>query len=110
MFGLLTGLVLTLVLSAFPTSQPQWKTDDRGQLILRPFEHAPYPHSSRAQGYKGRATTYPYEGHYDDSTVAVFIPKGYAPADTVDYVVHFHGHGNHVAKVLTQYKLIEQLA
>jgi hypothetical protein len=92
------------------TTQPSWQHLPQGELILRPFANAPYPHPSREHGFKGRATTYPADPHYVDSTVGVFVPAGYATADTVDYVVHFHGHNNHVAKVIPQYQLIEQMA
>jgi hypothetical protein len=91
------------------TSKPTWQKSPLGELILRPFDSAPYPHQSRENGFKSKTTTYPAESHYMDSTVGIFIPEGYVPGDTVDYVVHFHGHNNHVSKVLPEYKLPEQL-
>jgi hypothetical protein len=43
--------------------------------------------------------------------VGIVIPDGYQAAeDAVNYVVHFHGHSNHVTKVLEMFKLGEQLA
>ena len=92
------------------TTQPAWQTIAGGQLILRPFRCAPYPHSSRADGFKGRATTYPVSPHYTDSTVGLFIPPHYRVGESVDYVVYFHGHNNHVSKVIPQYRLAEQFA
>jgi hypothetical protein len=92
------------------STQPAWAQTAIGWTILRPFEHAPYPHSSREDGWKGKSETYPKAGHYDDSTVGIFIPADYAPSETVNYIVHFHGHKNTVANVLTQYHLPEQLA
>src|SRR5579864_7706619 len=86
-------------------TQPAWQSTVRGQLILRSFRNAPYPHASREAGFKGRATTYPAFPHYTDSTVGIFIPTGYRPGETVDYIVHFHGHNNHVSKVIPQYRL-----
>jgi hypothetical protein len=77
------------------TSQPAWQTIEQGELILRPFNNAPFPHKSR---------------DYTDSTVAIFIPRDYRAGEVVNYVVHFHGHKNNVAHVLEQYKLIEQFA
>jgi aldose 1-epimerase len=90
--------------------QPSWQSVPEGELILRPFPSAPYPHASREKGYQGKSTTYSPEAHYSDSTVGIFIPAGYKPGESVDYVVHFHGHNNHVAKVIPQYKLMEQMA
>jgi len=103
--------LLAALLAAGPSTEPNhdWTTNDLGQLIFRPFKSAPYPHPSRANGYKGSATTYPVAGHYDDSTVAIFIPRNFVQRDTVNYVVHFHGHANHISKVVPQYKLPEQL-
>lgn len=90
-------------------SQPTWKTNQYGQLILRPFAHAPYPHESRKNGHKYNDEFFSYAGHYDDSTVGIFIPADYKPSDVVNYVVHFHGWENHVSRVVEQYQLMRQL-
>jgi len=91
--------------SSFAQAQPAWQNVPEGQLILRPFKNAPYPHSSREHGFKD----FPREPHYTDSTVGIFIPAGYRAGDAVDYVVHFHGHKNHVSKVFEHYQLPQQL-
>jgi hypothetical protein len=105
-------LAITMLTSraAAQTTRPTWQQSPEGQLILRPFDHAPYPHASRAEGFKGSKQFFPKSRHYDDSTVAVFIPRNYTPADSVNYLVHFHGHMNHVSKVITTYRLCEQLS
>lgn len=87
-----------------------WRTTAEGQTVLRPFASAPYPHPSRANGFTTASGSYPYAGHYDDSTVGVFIPAGYRPSATVDFVVHFHGHLNNVANVLDRFALRSQFA
>lgn len=108
--ALSTLFALTLTqLAQGQATQPAWQSAAGGQLILRPFHYAPYPHSSREAGFKGRAATYPASPHYTDSTVGIFIPPGYLPGEAVDYIVHFHGHNNHVSKVIPQYRLAEQL-
>jgi methylmalonyl-CoA mutase cobalamin-binding subunit len=94
--------------AAGPAAAAQWQKTPEGEMILRPFANAPYPHKSRENGFKGSKTTYGPE-HYADSTVGIVIPAGYRPGDTVDFVVHFHGHMNHVSNVLTKYKLPQQL-
>jgi hypothetical protein len=86
-----------------------WETSQYGQTMLRPFPHAPYPHSSRMKGYTNDGQVFPYKDHYDDSTVGIFIPKDYKPGDVVNYVVHFHGWHNYVANVLTHYELPRQM-
>jgi methylmalonyl-CoA mutase cobalamin-binding subunit len=103
--------VVMLSISAFAqTSQPAWEKNELGELILRPFDHAPYPHASRDKGYQGRSKFYEKAGHYDDSTVGVFVPASFAPGEAVNYVVFFHGHVNRAASAIKQYKLLEQVA
>lgn len=99
-----TLALLVLFLAPATTQTADWQRLPEGQLILRPFEHAPYPHPSRDKGFK----TFGPE-HYQDSTVGLFIPAGYEPGDRVNYIVHFHGHVNNVANVLKKYKLEQQL-
>ena len=115
LFALLAGIGLIAAAGAAtpstkPTSKPVWQKTAYGELILRPFEHAPYPHKSREDGHKYDTTIFPRDPHYVDSTVGIVIPPNYKPGETVDYIVHFHGWGNHVSKVIDQYKLMQQLA
>jgi hypothetical protein len=81
-----------------------------GELIVTQMVTAPFPHPKRAEGHKYHEKLFTAKDSYSDNTVAVFIPKGFHQSGQVDLVVHFHGWGNHVESVLTQYKLIEQLA
>lgn len=104
----LFSLLLPAIVSAQST-QPAWQTLPQGQLMLRPFAHAPYPHASRDNGWKYHDQVFSKEQSYSDSTVGIFIPNDFVPGPTVDYVVHFHGWGNHVANVIPEYKLAEQL-
>ena len=80
-----------------------------GELIVTQFASAPFPHPRRAEGHKYKNQLYPAKEHYTDSTVAVFIPKGFRETGKIDFVIHFHGWKNTVEGVLQQYKLIEQL-
>ncbi len=80
-----------------------------GELIITQFVSAPFPHPKRAEGHKYKDQAYSASKHYEDSTVAVFIPRGFQEAGKVDFVVHFHGWLNNVTSVLQQYKLPEQL-
>jgi hypothetical protein len=106
MKSLLLLAALCISATVVDSPKPRWTQDENGELILRPFANAPYPHVSREKGFKN----YPKDPHYDDSTVGVFIPKAYVPGDRVNYVVHFHGHKQTVASVLKTYRLTEQLA
>jgi hypothetical protein len=110
LFAVAVVTILLPLTSLGQATQPVWQAIPHGSLMLRPFRYAPYPHPSREQGFKGRTATYPADPHYIDATVGLVIPAGYVPGETVDYIVHFHGHNNHVSKVIAQYKLAEQLA
>ena len=81
----------------------------RGQLIVTQFATAPFPHPARAHGHKYNGKEFPAPAHYSDSTVAIFIPKGFRETGTVDFVIHFHGWYNTVAGTLDTFKLVEQL-
>jgi len=81
-----------------------------GQLILTQFVSAPFPHPNRAAGFRYKDTFYPADKHYSDSTIAIFIPKGFRVGRKVDFVVHFHGWGSRLSSVLPKFQLVEQFA
>jgi hypothetical protein len=81
-----------------------------GELILAKLDSAPFPHPSRADGHRYEGPLYSAKEHYSDSSVAIFVPKGFRETGRIDVVVHFHGWKNHVQRVLDRYRLIEQLA
>ncbi|HNQ72525.1 MAG TPA: hypothetical protein PKN95_02840 [Verrucomicrobiota bacterium] len=81
----------------------------QGKLILAPFASAPFPHPSRAAGYTYQGKHYSAAEHYQDNTVALFIPRRFRAGSAVDFVVHFHGWRGRLAGVLEHYQLIEQL-
>jgi hypothetical protein len=99
----LLGLAVTMIQSTL------WKTSDYGDLALVPFASAPFPHSSRDQGYKAGDKFYPRDPYYTDSTVGVFIPKNFKPTAHINFVIHFHGWNNHVEHVFEQYNLAKQM-
>ena len=82
---------------------------DLGQLITKPFASAPFPHPKRAEGHTYKGEVFSAAEHYSDSTVAIFIPRGFRETGTIDFVIHFHGWRNHVQEVLRRYQLAEQL-
>lgn len=81
----------------------------QGELMLTQLASAPFPHPKRAEGHQYKGQLYPTKEHYSDSTVGIFVPKGFRETGKVDFVIHFHGWKNQVEGVLGQYKLIEQL-
>jgi len=81
-----------------------------GNLIITPFETAPYPHPERAKGHYYHTNFLSAKEHYSDSTVAMFVPKGFHAGKTIDFLVHFHGWGNNVTRAFDHYHLIEQFS
>lgn len=79
-----------------------------GELIVSHLSTSPFPHRERNGGHVYNNESYSFEEHYNDNTVLIFIPKGFEPKDTTDFVIHFHGWNNNVDSVLSQFKLIEQ--
>ncbi|HEY2082584.1 MAG TPA: D-alanyl-D-alanine carboxypeptidase/D-alanyl-D-alanine-endopeptidase [Verrucomicrobiae bacterium] len=81
-----------------------------GTLVITQFVTAPFPHPARAEGHAYHDEFYSARDHYSDSSVALFIPKNFRPAATVDFIVHFHGWRHSVTSTLEEYQLIQQLA
>jgi hypothetical protein len=80
-----------------------------GQLIVVKLDSAPFPHPARAKGHTYDKKLYTQEKNYSDNRVAIFVPRGFRPTESVDFVVHFYGWRHHIETTLTEYKLIEQL-
>jgi hypothetical protein len=81
-----------------------------GEVIISELMTAPFPHSKRMSGHNYDNKSYSFDEHYNDSTVLIYIPKGYKPKENNDFVIHFHGWNNNVDSVLSQFKLIEQFS
>jgi hypothetical protein len=98
-----------LILSMAATQTGGWQHSQYGELALPAFKSAPYPHASRDKGFRRDTTFYPRDPHYVDSTVGVFVPKGFKGGSRVNFVVHFHGFNNHVEQVFQQYDLAREM-
>jgi len=106
-------IVLLLLLSASLAWSAESVAPDLspyGQFIVTNFVTAPFPHPSRANGHLYDGTNYDTATHYSDSTVALFIPRGFRATARVDFVVHFHGWRHTVLGTLPEYQLPEQFA
>lgn len=79
-----------------------------GEMFVPKFASAPFPHPDRANGRLYNNQTYSAQEHYSDSSVAIFIPKGFQPKTTVDLVIYFHGWHNNIDSACAQFALIEQ--
>jgi hypothetical protein len=105
-------LLLTFLLAVFTVSlqADSWTNQyaQYGNLIVVKLDSAPFPHPDRANGHKQSTNVYTAEKNYSDNTVAILVPNGFRKSDKVDFVVHFHGWGNHVENVLKHYQLVQQ--
>ena len=110
MCSLVISLLVSLLPAQTPTSAPVWEPGPAGQTAIFQMRCAPYPHASRADGFKINDKSFPRDPHYTDNSVALFIPKGYRPGAQTDLLFYFHGHSNNVRKALEFYKLREQVA
>jgi len=80
-----------------------------GQMLHIQLTHAPFPHPERANGHEYGGRHYPAAEHYQDSTVAIFVPENFRASAKTDLIVHFHGWWNNVDSVLQTFQFPEQL-
>ncbi len=80
-----------------------------GTFIRLQLRTAPFPHPARDTGHVYGNQRFPPEVHYRDSTVGIFLPRGFRPDKPLDLVVHIHGWWNNVDSVFAQFRLAEQL-
>ncbi|MBK7630732.1 MAG: hypothetical protein IPJ23_08520 [Ignavibacteriales bacterium] len=79
-----------------------------GKMFIPQFSSAPFPHLNRMNGHTYNDKTYSEQEHYCDSSVAIFIPKGFNPTEKTNIVVYFHGWNNNIDSACVQFNLIEQ--
>lgn len=105
---------LLLLLASFPCllfSQPLTERYNHlGTMFLVPSTHSMFPSAARdtAHWYDGKR--YSAEEHYRDSSVALFVPKGFKPGKSTNFVVYVHGWNNNIDSACAQFRLIEQFA
>jgi hypothetical protein len=106
-------LVFLVALCALPTilvsQNPSPRFSEYGDLIITQLSSAPFPHPRRAAGRMYQNQLYPADKHFNDSSVAIFIPRGYRKTEAVDLVIHIHGWWNNIDTTLSKYKLPQQV-
>ncbi|MEO8231494.1 MAG: hypothetical protein ABI638_04385, partial [Ignavibacteriota bacterium] len=50
-----------------------------GEMFIPQLSSAPFPHTERTNGHIYDDKTYSFQEHYNDSSVAIFIPKEFKP-------------------------------
>jgi hypothetical protein len=104
-------IVLGIIFPQLSFSQPLTERYRHlGQMIVAQFSSAPFPHFERKNGHVYDDKTYSAQEHYSDSSVAIFIPKGFKTTDKIDFVVYFHGWNNNIDSACAQFNLIEQFS
>jgi hypothetical protein len=98
-----------MVVFTLSAQQKDSPASELGELLTFRLPSAPFPHPRRSAGHTYGNRRYPAENHYSDSSVAVFIPRGYRSRETVDFVIHLHGWWNNIDTVLSRYLLPLQL-
>lgn len=103
--------VLIVSVSTFALAQETHQLyPEYGELLFTQLSSAPFPHPRRASGHTYGNQQFPADKHYSDSSVAVFVPRGFRQTDAVDIIVHLHGWWNNIDTVLKRYKLPQQVA
>ena len=102
-------LFFALTSLLFPQSMTE-RYNHLGEMFVHGFSSAPFPDSTRMNGHVYDGKTYSFQGHYDDSSVAIFISKGFKQTDSTNFVVYFHGWRNNIDSAYTEYNLINQFA
>ena len=101
--------MLFVFLAGFSFSQPLTERYQHlGEMFVPQFSSAPFPHPNRINGHVYDDKTYSAQEHYSDSSVAIFIPKGFKPTEKINIVVYFHGWNNNIDSACAQFDLIEQ--
>jgi hypothetical protein len=86
-----------------------WEKSELGETAFVPMKSAPYPHPSRDKGYTYDNTFFARDPHYTDSTVGLFVPRGYHRTAKTNVLVYLHGWKNHVRKAIAEYRIREQI-
>jgi beta-lactamase class A len=89
------------------TSHVDWNSFPGGSWLIYRSPHAPFPHKERMNGYQGKdGTSYPYQPHYCDSSIVIFVPKHFKETEQgTNLIVHFHGHLNDNLLTLERYAM-----
>jgi len=100
---------LIIIIPEFSFSQPLTERYNHlGQMFVPQFSSAPFPHPERKNGHDYDGNKYSANEHYTDSSVAIFITKGFKTTEKIDFVVYFHGWNNNIDSACAQFDLIEQ--
>jgi hypothetical protein len=104
------SVLLALILPALSAQSLEQRYADKGEMIIGHFSSAMFPQAQRDTGHWYDGRKYTAEEHYRDSSVAIFIPKGFNPGETTNFAVYFHGWRNNIDSTFAQFNLAGQFA
>jgi len=110
MKALIFTLMSLMLVNISSCRSAEWTPVQGGLLTIQTSTHAPFPHPLRMQGHTYRDSLYAFETHYNDSSLAVFIPQGFQDHGPVDLVFYFHGWGNNIHNAMEKFNLIKQFS
>jgi beta-lactamase class A len=89
-----------------------WNSVPGGRWGIFRSPASPFPHPDRASELRlPDGTVYSPFPHYTDSSVVVFVPRGFRDLDGgANLIVHFHGHGSDNLGVLERDQLLQAMA
>ncbi len=87
-----------------------WQESGSGKTAVFTMTNAPFPDSSRTEGYQRNDEFYPSDQHYNSPDVAVFIPSGFNPESDVNLLFYFHGHSSSIERSFQKFSLREMVA
>lgn len=109
LIAFLPFIIIAITEILYPQSLTE-RYNHLGEMFVLQFPSAPFPHPKRINGHDYNSKTYSAKEHYSDSSVAIFIPKGFKPTGKINFVVYFHGWYNNIDSACAQFNLIEQFS
>ncbi|MBC8375044.1 MAG: hypothetical protein H8E26_03295 [FCB group bacterium] len=103
-------LVVLIMTSLSMCKSAEWTAVSGGQLTIQSSSNSPFPHPQRAQGHIYNDIQFSFEEHYNDSSVAIFIPDHFVQTETMDLVFYFHGWGNSIQESMEKFELLQQFS
>jgi len=109
LIAFLPFIIIAITEILYPQSLTE-RYNHLGEMFVSQFSSAPFPHPKRINGHVYNNKNYSAQEHYSDSSVAIFIPKGFKPTGKINFVVYFHGWYNNIDSACAQFNLIEQFS
>jgi hypothetical protein len=81
---------------------------EQGDVLRLHLAGAAFPHAARRNGYRYGQVQYPAYPNYADSSVAIFVPRGFHSDRPVNLVFFFHGWNSSIDDAARKFDLYRQ--